>query len=148
MFKHSAVLLRYLTLVSVAVVILGYAGLTRAEGTYQVGANQDLIVEDFNMNGDRTGTTLKVYITEVGEVINIVAGNNNSGNDIWVTIVNPAGDTVVDRVQLTNNNGLIGGSGSLPDCPMTDGPFQYVTGDDAGDTAPGQYTISFEVEGT
>ncbi|MBN2672976.1 MAG: hypothetical protein JXX29_14940, partial [Deltaproteobacteria bacterium] len=120
--------------------VVAFSTDVRAEGTYQTGADQDLFVDDHD---NRSVTELKVDILALGEVINIVAGNN-AGNTVSVTITNPDGEVVVNDENLTNGNGVIGGSDDLPECPITDAPFQYVTGDDATDTV-GVYLITFDV---
>ena len=145
MSRLSTVLVRILTCLSLILFTAGVATDARAEGTYQTGANQDLIVDAIDFNGNREETVLKVYIAAEGEVINIFAGNE-SNNTIRVTIVNPAGTTVVNADALSNGNGLIGGADALPDCPITETPYQYVTGTDATDDV-GHYTVTFDVSG-
>jgi len=120
-----------------------------AEGSAQTGANQALFVDPFDINVD---TVLNVYVAELGEVINISAGNSD-GQNVYVTIVNPAGTTVVDDELLTPARGEL--AGDLPDCAQDiPNPFQYVTGTDVTDTADdadpadtsdGQYVITFRV---
>ncbi len=58
--------------------ILAFLETAAAEGTSQLGVNQDLIVDAFSVGGvDRSDTVLSVDIETAGEVINIFI---NSGH--------------------------------------------------------------------
>ncbi|MBN2802790.1 MAG: OmpA family protein [Deltaproteobacteria bacterium] len=113
-----------------------------AEGSFETGTNQSLIVIDYN---GYSSTTLKVDIDTVGQVINIAAGNNDNDR-IWVLITNPSGDVVVNWAELAPDSGYI--DAALPPCsagnPLT-GVYQYTTGSWGGanpDTT-GVYEVTF-----
>ncbi len=113
-----------------------------AEGTAQLGVNQDLIVDGFSIAGvDRSETVLFVDIETPGEVINITAGNN-VGNEITVSVSDPDGAEVVSDVALGAGSGLLDAPGVDIACPLPDDTsLQYLT-----ETA-GLFTVEFEVAG-
>lgn len=117
-----------------------------AEGTAQVGANQDLTVDPYNIGGvDRVDTVLYVDIENAGEVINVAAGNNSANaatRDVNVTVWDPDDLVVVDNVLLTPGAGFMDTPDVAVDCsqPLTS-TLQHVT------TKTGAYRIELEVEG-
>lgn len=115
-----------------------YAG---AEGTAQVGQYQDLGVDP---NNGRPETTLFVDILEIGEVINIAAGNNKAdlvNRAITMTLRDPDGVVVVDRANLTVGNGFLSTFDQIIACPLPENTARRYT-----TTKVGTYTLTFNVQ--
>ncbi len=124
-----------------------HAGVALAEGTSQVGVDQDLTVDDYTADSlVRQGTVLFLDVENPGEVINIAAGNNlanDTGRDVRVTVTDPMSGVVVDDVLIRDGAGFLDTFGQSVVCPLPAGStLQHVT------TSAGVYRIEFDVDGT
>ncbi len=108
-----------------------YAGTARAEGTAQLGANQDLV----------EATIIFVDIEKAGEVINIAVGNDSSTltAPVNVTVKDPKGKQVTGSPFsiAPGSAGFLDKPNQLPPSVITK-PLQVVTGD------KGLYTVQFD----
>ena len=102
-----------------------------AEGTRQIGANQDI----------NEATVFKVDVLTAGEVINIAVGNNSkdAADAVIATVTDPSGAAVA-RSPFTIEPGSAGFlrlAGEMPPSPVPN-PLQITT------TVAGAYTVKFE----
>ena len=113
---------------AVSIITLFLPLVAMAEGTQQLGANQDI----------HTKTVFKVDILKVGEVINVSAGTNvgDGSGTITVTVTDPAGKAVTGSpFSITMNQpGYLAKPGSLPP-PTIKVPLQIIS------KSKGTYTI-------
>ncbi|MDH5675666.1 MAG: hypothetical protein OEZ06_26315 [Myxococcales bacterium] len=110
----------------------------RAEGTAQLGANQDVIET----------TQIKVDVLNVGEVINIVAGNDSTASDattaVVVEVLDPTGTAVAGSpfAIYDGRPGWLGQPDVVPTAAdiaaMPQGPLQVTA------AMVGTYSLSFD----
>jgi outer membrane protein OmpA-like peptidoglycan-associated protein len=104
---------------------------TRAEGTAQLGANQDLVET----------TEIKVDVLTAGEVINISVGNDSTtdATPVEVKVTAPNGQPLPGSPFSIKpgSPGWLGTPGQLPPATITN-PLQIVT------TVAGTYTVAFD----
>ena len=106
-------------------------GVAHAEGTWQLGANQDF----------HPFMKFKVDVIKAGEVINIAAGINTDDypKPLLVHVLDPAGKHVSGSpfsIQL-NSKGWLAGHGKLPPATITS-PIKVTT------KVAGVYSVSFD----
>ena len=114
-----------------ALLILCASTTARAEGTAQLGANQDLV----------ESTVLKVDVTTVGEVINIAVGNDSATDTtaVEVTVLDPSGVAVAGSPFSVTPGapGHLATPDQLPPATITN-PLQIVT------AVVGTYSVTFD----
>ena len=117
--------------ITILTLLMAVSTMAHAEGTWQLGANQDL----------HPFMKFKVDILKAGEVINIAAGINTDDypKPLLVYVKDPAGKNLPGSpftISL-NTPGWLGGHGKLPPAVITN-PLQAVT------TTTGVHTVSFD----
>jgi hypothetical protein len=111
-------------------VLLGFAGAASAEGTAQLGANQDV----------RQETEIKVDVLTAGEVINIAVGNDSDSDPspVIVAVNDPSGNPVTGSPFSVGPGqpGWLPQPNQLPPATITN-PLQITN------TVVGAYTVKF-----